>query len=379
MTLRTFSSILPFTSRFGVRGVTCMTNSAQGGGGGTIPPSKKTKTYPRTYLDLAEEVLKQIKRPLTYQEIWDYGGTLSMPGEQVPLAVKLGVKAKEPHFSLGSHLYTDSMKEGSKFQRVGARPVRFYLEGEPPRAPVPDEAKRLKVADSSSVWYTEADLHPILAHVAYANPKFGQGKNVRTKTITHQKGKGRKGFSEWTFPDMVGVWLPDWNDTLVAFGKKISGDLPLLFSFELKKEIDPGTYRESFFQAVSNSSWANEGYLVAAEIKNDDQLLAELRRLSTSFGVGVIRLNVDDPAASEILYPAAPKPRLDWETMNKLCEESDDFREFLNLVRGEFEAGPKTAGYDEVEDIDALLKQRKNASAEKKREKASKNKRAKKA
>ena len=44
MTMKTFSSILPFTRRFGVRGVTCMTNGAQGGGGGTIPPSKKTKT-----------------------------------------------------------------------------------------------------------------------------------------------------------------------------------------------------------------------------------------------------------------------------------------------------------------------------------------------
>ena len=31
MTLRTFSSILPFTRRFGVRGVTCMTNGALGG------------------------------------------------------------------------------------------------------------------------------------------------------------------------------------------------------------------------------------------------------------------------------------------------------------------------------------------------------------
>ena len=34
MTLRTFSSILPFTRRFGVRGVTCMTNGARLSGGG---------------------------------------------------------------------------------------------------------------------------------------------------------------------------------------------------------------------------------------------------------------------------------------------------------------------------------------------------------
>ena len=40
MTLRTFSSILPFTRRFGVRGVTCMTNGAQGGGGGPTSDSE---------------------------------------------------------------------------------------------------------------------------------------------------------------------------------------------------------------------------------------------------------------------------------------------------------------------------------------------------
>ena len=36
--MKTFSSILPFTRRFGVRGVTCMTSGAQGGGGGTLSP-----------------------------------------------------------------------------------------------------------------------------------------------------------------------------------------------------------------------------------------------------------------------------------------------------------------------------------------------------
>ena len=65
---------------------------------------------------------------------------------------------------------------------------------------------------------------------------------------------------------------------------------------------------------------------------------AELRRLSTSFGVGVIRLNVDNPIDSEILYPATAKERLGWETMNKLCDESADFRGFLTQVKDDFEA-----------------------------------------
>ena len=46
MTLRTFSSILPFTRRFGVRGVTCMTNGALGGGSDCVsqPVCKNCET-----------------------------------------------------------------------------------------------------------------------------------------------------------------------------------------------------------------------------------------------------------------------------------------------------------------------------------------------
>jgi hypothetical protein len=97
-----------------------------------------------------------------------------------------------------------------------------------------------------------------------------------------------------------------------------------LFSFELKKEITFVNLRESFFQTVSNSSWANEGYLVAAEISSDEEFRAELRRLSISFGVGVIQ--------SAILFPARTRENLDWNAMNKLTMNSD-FQEFLRRVR----------------------------------------------
>jgi hypothetical protein len=35
----------------------------------------------------------------------------------------------------------------------------------------------------------------------------------------------------------------------------------------MKKELNFSNLRESYFQAVSNSSWANEGYLVTAEYR----------------------------------------------------------------------------------------------------------------
>ena len=60
-------------------------------------------------------------------------------------------------------------------------------------------------------------------------------------------------------------------------------------------------YREFFFQAVSNSSWANEGYLVAAEIIQDDELLSELECLSIAFGIGIIQLDITDIDALNIV------------------------------------------------------------------------------
>ena len=39
-----------------------------------------------------------------------------------------------------------------------------------------------------------------------------------------------------------------------------------LWSFEAKLLINRSNVRECFFQAVSNSSWANFGYLVAAGV-----------------------------------------------------------------------------------------------------------------
>ena len=97
-------------------------------------------------------------------------------------------------------------------------------------------------------------------------------------------------------------------------------------------------YRESFFQALSNSSWAHEGYLVAADIKQDDELMSELSRLTSSFGIGIIQLDLEDIDSSQILFPARSRPLLDWETINKLSEQNPDFEKFIQDVRIDFES-----------------------------------------
>jgi hypothetical protein len=42
----------------------------------------------------------------------------------------------------------------------------------------------------------------------------------------------------------------------------------------MKKNLNFTNLREYYFQAVSNSSWANEGYIVALDIDEDESFLA---------------------------------------------------------------------------------------------------------
>ena len=80
--------------------------------------------------------------------------------------------------------------------------------------------------------------------------------------------------------------------------------------------------------------------MVACIIQQDDDLLSELERLSASFGIGVIVLDLDDIDSSSVLFPARPKDYLDWETMNKLCEQNRDFETFVDDVQRDY-AGKK--------------------------------------
>ena len=59
----------------------------------------------------------------------------------------------------------------------------------------------------------------------------------------------------------------------------------------------------------------------------------ELERLSQSFGIGVIQLDIENPDGSEILYPAHEKPELDWETIDRITKANVDFTDFVAAVQ----------------------------------------------
>jgi len=311
-----------------------------------------------SFLDLAYDVLKKSTKPLTYQEVWRVG-------HDEGLASRIQTSGKTPWETLGAQLYVEVRdNENSKFIKVGKRPARFFLKERQAELP-PDAVAKLERDEDKRVEkkteYHERDLHPVLTYFAYAIPSFNRGRPILTKTIFHEKSM-RAGYSEWIHPDMVGFYLPlgDWHPNVIEFNRLADNNSLRLFSFEIKKTLSKANYREAYFQAVSNSSWAHEGYLVAADILQDDEFFLELERLAGSFGIGIVLLDLTDIGGSRILYPARPRESLDWETINKLCEQNSDFAKFLQDVTIDFEAKRvHRSEYDEVvKDIARYIKER---------------------
>jgi len=300
-----------------------------------------------TFLALAEKILREEKRPLSPAEIWNIA-------KNKGYAKDFETRGKTPWASLYSAVFLNARDSTeSIFEKVGARPARYFLK-EFARFINPEKIERaVQQPDTSteSIFeYSEADLHPFLTY--YARTYF----RAYTKTIQHNKST-KKEFGGWVHPDMIGVYFPlkDWRSEVLDLSEA-TGNSPLkLYSFELKKALSFGNLREGFFQAVSNSSWANEGYLVAAEISQDEDFLSELRRLSTSFGIGVIELSLDDPDSSKVLYPGRERESIDWETLNKLTIMNKDVQELLIRIRNDLQTKEFIAErYDKVLDVNGI-------------------------
>jgi len=137
----------------------------------------------------------------------------------------------------------------------------------------------------------ESDLYPLLSKYLHTE------LNIGSKRIYEKRSKNMRGFggNKWLFPDMVGLEIvgENWTQEIKKFSEEHFTSKGKLWSFEVKIKIDNGNVREAFFQTVSNSSWANYGYLVTSEIIGRETI-NELRILAGLHGIGVIRLDVND-------------------------------------------------------------------------------------
>jgi uncharacterized protein len=80
----------------------------------------------------------------------------------------------------------------------------------------------------------------------------------------------------------------------------------------------------------------------------DPDLIDELRRLNNTFGIGLIKLNLDSLDESQILFQSQLKPELDWSTVNRLIEENQNFKQFMEDVEEDLQLRKIKGKYDEI-------------------------------
>ncbi len=207
----------------------------------------------------------------------------------------------------GVYYYYLTQYEGTLFDTSSA------IEGQP------------KKEKKEKTTYIERDLHPLLC-------TYLKNINVFAKTIYHEESTTKEDHQKWMHPDIIGVRFNEYeNKVCQDLFKTINLSSAVdIYSYELKRKITTDNdLKKYFFQAVSNSSWANYGYLVAFEI--GDNLKEELERLNHSFGIGVILLKAN-PYTSQLLF-AAKRREVDFKTVNKLCKANPRFLKFLEQVK----------------------------------------------
>ena len=312
-----------------------------------------------TYWDIIERTLEKAGTPLSAKEIWD-------KAKKLKTLSGFSTTGKTPWASIAAYCYTDINNNGknSTIIQTSERPAQFFLrslEGSIDLKMLQKkrDSELAKNERVKSKKFGERDLHSVLVAYLYGDSHF----KANVKTIYHENSsKASKGQNEWLHPDLVGAYFPfmDYKSETLEIQKHLSITSVKLFSFELKVALNFGNLRQSFFQAVSNSSWANEGYLVALNIDDDPTFKDEVRRLNNAFGIGIIKLNPENVFESEILFPSRINQEIDWDTVNRLAKENSDFNDFLKLISEDCKLSKVKSQYDKVLNLEELTKHIKN-------------------
>ena len=180
----------------------------------------------------------------------------------------------------------------------------------------------------------ERDLYPKL--IDFLQIEF-ESKASRIEESRGSNRRGRGG-NKWLYPDVVAVEALTRNlNREVVEALKHSGERRArLWSFEVKKLLNTSNVREAYFQTVSNSSWANYGYLVAPRIEGSEAI-KEIQMLYSVHGIGLIELNVDTPSESTVRIPARERQNVEWTMCSRLADENTDFSQFMKRVRKFFQ------------------------------------------
>lgn len=271
--------------------------------------------------------------------------------------------------SLGDYIKTDSdlvqqlvaeigsqrprlQKRHPELKTTEGRPRKYYYSEKSDFAEVAaaEGVITAPAADSNDTKLGEHAMYPLLS--LYLWEEFG----VYSKRVDEKRSSNKRGpnGNRWLYPDLVGMedLGAEWHQEVRDCVNQYSDKRTKLWSFEAKLLINRSNVRECFFQAVSNSSWANFGYLVAAEIEGQDTL-KELRMLFAAHGIGLIKLDADNTAESQVLIPARERDEIDWDMANRLAMENRDFLDYVKLVKQFYQTGEaRLADWDVPESTD---------------------------
>lgn len=214
-----------------------------------------------SFLTLAKEVLEKENIPLSVEEMWDTAKNLG-------LLEKLSSSGKTPIRTLSAGIYVDIKNNPDTiFEQVSKRPAKFFLKGRTAGLKEYEEKQKQENIFQKHK-FGERALHILLSSFVNADEHF----KCSTKTIYHEVSKReRSGKNKWLHPDIVGVHFPfeSYTENTLKLFDILKVNPYKLYSFEMKIDINLSNLREYYFQAVSNSSWAHEGYLVALHIADD--------------------------------------------------------------------------------------------------------------
>lgn len=176
----------------------------------------------------------------------------------------------------------------------------------------------------------------------------------------------------WKYPELV---LVDWetggspdeemslDESMLSLKQRL-GIAPFrLHSARLRLLPSLTTYREDFFQALSVSMWAQGGELVYAGPVEDEALADGLRKLSSTYGVGVVSFGLTAEVLDELprpaqilnahpketeaimskleihrISPVQSRPHLDWAALGSMRMESEEADKLMRWLTNCIEA-----------------------------------------
>jgi hypothetical protein len=203
------------------------------------------------------------------------------------------------------------------------RPRLYYFD---PDGAGEEESRGTPTVEQS---FGEAETYPLLKEYLETE------KGLAALRIDERRSSGKRGSGSghWLHPDLVAIedlsqgWVSKETKALNKFYKS---DSIRIWAFEVKRSLSVSNARSSYFQAVSNSGWANFGYLVATTI--DERAFEEIEVLFGVHGIGLIKLDVEEPLNSQILIPSRERPKLDWNSADRLADENPDFARLLKAL-----------------------------------------------